>query len=55
MQAGQAHGTLCHILCHGHAEPNTCKLDAGLHEMAMSVLGLLMTSQEEYHQLWDTS
>ena len=55
MQAGQTHGTLCHALCRCHAEPTTRRLDAGLHEMATSVVGLLRTSQEEHYQLWDTS
>ncbi len=37
MQAGQTYGSLCHTLCHGHAEPRTCRFDSGLHEMAMTV------------------
>ena len=55
MQAAQTHGTLCHTLCCCHVEPRTCRLDAGLHEMAMSVVSLLRTSQEEHYQMWDTA
>ena len=48
MQAGQTHAPLCHTSCHWHAEPNMYRLNSGLHEMAMSVVDLLTTSQEEH-------